>query len=196
MERSDTSIIAEIRAGNQEAYRLLVERYQDRLFGTLMQITANRALAEEAAHDAFVKAYLALPRFRGESAFGTWLVQIGIHAVRDRVRGRKRRERYEVHAAQEGGDDVIDAVPAATPDALASLLRREDTDRLMDALALMPPDYREVLVLKHLEGWSFEEIARHDGATVGALKVRAHRARRQLQDHLVRLGWTPAEELS
>ena len=191
MARSDGTIIADILAGDREAYRELVLRYQDRLFGVLLRMTADRELAEDAAQDAFVKAYLALPRFRGEAAFGTWLVQIGIHAVRDRVRRQHRREVHELAAAQAGGPEVLIQMPTADPDALGRIVGEEDRDHLLRALADLPAEYRQVLVLKHLEGWSFEEISRQDGATVGALKVRAHRARRLLQRALERLGWTP-----
>ncbi len=179
MQRSDAQIIAAVLAGDREAYRHLVERYQDRVFGVLLRLVGDRELAEDAAQDAFVKAYLALPRFRGESTFGTWLVQIAIHAARDRVRRRQQRWRNETTDEEESFD-----IAASTPDALQSLVRDEDRDRLLLALQTLPEDYREVLVLKHLEEWSFEEIAQHAQASVGSLKVRAHRARRLLRQSL------------
>lgn len=179
MHRSDEQIIADVLSGNREAYRDLVVRYQDRVFGVVLRLVADRDLAEEAAQEAFVKAYQALPRFRGESGFGTWVVQIAVHAARDRVRRRQRRWRHET-----AGDDGALDVAAGAPDALTELVRSEDRGRLAAALGLLPPEYREVLVLKHLEGWSFEEIADHARASVGSLKVRAHRARRLLKQLL------------
>lgn len=179
MQRSDEQIIADVLTGNREAYRELVVRYQDRVFGVLVRLVADRDLAEDAAQEAFVKAYQALPRFRGESGFGTWVVQIAVHAARDRARRRQRRWRHE-----SSGDDGALDVAAGSPDALTELVRGEDHSRLTAAMRLLPPDYREVLVLKHLEEWSFEEIAAHARASVGSLKVRAHRARRLLKQIL------------
>jgi RNA polymerase sigma-70 factor, ECF subfamily len=176
MDRSDAQIIAVVLAGDREAYRILVERYQDRVFGVLLRLVGDRVLAEDAAQEAFVKAYLSLARFRGDSTFGTWLVQIAVHAARDRTRQQQRRQRHET-----GNEDDGFEIPAAGPDALTKLIRAEDRARLEMALQRLPDDYREVLVLKHVEGWSFEEIAAQARASVGSLKVRAHRARRLLR---------------
>jgi RNA polymerase sigma-70 factor, ECF subfamily len=187
MPRSDAQIIAAVLAGDSEAYLHLVERYQDRVFGVLLRLVGDRDVAEDAAQEAFVKAYLALPRFRGESAFGTWLVQIAIHSARDRVRRRQRR--WERESVDEDGSM---AVPSPGPDALANLVLDEDLDHMLQALRQLPEEYREVLVLKHLEEWSFEEIAEHAQASVGSLKVRAHRARRLLRQALDRMGPSPA----
>jgi RNA polymerase sigma-70 factor, ECF subfamily len=179
MHRTDAQIIEVVLAGDCEAYRHLVERYQDRVFGVLLRLVGDRDLAEDAAQEAFVKAYLSLSQFRGDSAFGTWLVQIAVHAARDRTRQQQRRWRHETV-----DDDGSFEVPTSGPDALASLVHDEDRDRLGAALQRLPEDYREVLVLKHIEGWSFEEIAGHARASVGSLKVRAHRARRLLRQIL------------
>ncbi len=186
MPLSDAQIIATVLSGDREAYRFLVERYQDRVFGVLLRLVGDRDVAEEAAQEAFVKAYLALPRFRGESAFGTWLVQIAIHAARDRVRRRQRR--WQVETVEEEG---LEVAAATTPDALRSMVLDEDLDRLQLALQQLPEDYREVLVLKHIEEWSFEEIARHAQASVGSLKVRAHRGRRLLRQALEKMAPLP-----
>jgi RNA polymerase sigma-70 factor, ECF subfamily len=186
MHSSDAQIIATVLAGDREAYRHLVERYQDRVFGVLLRLVGDRDLAEEAAQEAFVKAYLALPKFRGESAFGTWLVQIAIHTARDRVRRRQRRWLHEVSDETTAFD-----VAQTGPDALQGVVRDEDLDRLQAALQKLPDDYREVLVLKHIEEWSFEEIAQHAQASVGSLKVRAHRARRLLRQYLGKVAPPP-----
>jgi RNA polymerase sigma-70 factor (ECF subfamily) len=187
MQPSDAQIIAAVLAGDREAYRHLVERYQDQVFGVLLRLVGDRDVAEDAAQEAFVKAYLALSRFRGESAFGTWLVQIAIHTARDRVRRRQRR--WERETTDEDGTVTV---PTPGPDALTNLVRDEDLDHMLQALQQLPEEYREVLVLKHLEEWSFEEIAQHAQASVGSLKVRAHRARRLLRQALERMGPPPA----
>ncbi len=191
MPPSDAQIIATVLEGDREAYRHLVERYKDRVFGVLLRLVGDRDLAEDAAQEAFVKAYLALPRFRGESAFGTWLVQIAIHAARDRVRRQQRR--WQVETTEDDGP--VDVVGPAN-DALANMVRDEDLDRLQLALQQLPEDYREVLVLKHLEEWSFEEIAQHAQASVGSLKVRAHRARRMLRQSLEKMAPLPKRAAS
>ena len=197
MYASDLATVEAIRGGNLEAYRELVDRYRDRLFGVLMRMTGDRQLADELAQDAFVKAYLNLGKYRGEAAFGTWLIQIGIHALRDRSRRlqRQRRQRIvslDVYRAGEN-EAAEPMAPITETDSLDQLCRQEDDATMQAALQQLPADYREVLVLKHLEGWSFAEIADATGASTGALKVRAHRARSLLKEELMALGWSATD---
>lgn len=194
MYESDLAVIEAVRGGDVEAYRELVDRYRDRLYGVMVRLTGDRNLADELAQEAFVKAYLKLDDFRGDAAFGTWLVQIGIHALRDRARRRQRQQRQGVVSLEayraRGADAAEPVAPARQTDALARLCRDEDDDAVQSALQRLPADYREVLVLKHLEGWSFAEIAAATGASTGALKVRAHRARSLLREELaLQGGW-------
>ncbi len=186
----DRSIIARVLAGDTEAYRHLVDRYKDRVHGVLVRTTGDPALAAELAQDAFVKAYRSLESFRGEAAFGTWVVQIGIHGARDHFRRRKREADRGVVSLEAWLEDRGETIPAASgaddPDALTVLERGEIADRLEEELERLPDAYRTVFVLKHVEGWSYEAIAETTGDSVGSLKVRAHRARKMLKEALSR----------
>lgn len=191
MADADAAVVEAVRNGDTEAFRLLVGRHRQRLFGVLLKLTGDRDAAEELAHEAFVKAFRGLAGFRHEAAFGTWLVQIGIHLARDRARRARRRGRVvSIEALREARHrDLEPADPSPAADPGFAVQAREDRRLMRDALAGLPPDYREVLVLKHFEGWPYGEIAAATGDSVGTLKVRAFRARQLLKERLAELGW-------
>jgi RNA polymerase sigma-70 factor (ECF subfamily) len=197
---ADTAIVQAVQGGDTEAFRLLVERHQGRLFAMLMRLLGNPALAEELAHEAFVKAFTALAGFRGDASFGTWLIQIGLHAARDHLRQTRRlRERgivslEQLRAARPRLADPADAGRHADPG--ARLEEEETSASVHQALDQLPAEYREVLVLKHLENWSYEQISASTGDSVGTLKVRAHRARRLLREQLSASGWESGQDAS
>jgi RNA polymerase sigma-70 factor (ECF subfamily) len=189
----DSNTIEAVKAGDVEAYRLLVERHQGKLFGVVFKLVGDPVVAEEIVQEAFVKAYTNLGTFRGEARFGTWLIQIGIHAARDHLRQLKRAKEHHIvsletlRALHSNQADPPDPSPAANPQ--IQLGEGEQRDLLQEAMQSLPADYRLVLVLKHYEEWPYERIAELTGDTVGTLKVRAHRGRHLLKDKLIDLGW-------
>jgi RNA polymerase sigma-70 factor (ECF subfamily) len=191
----DAAVVEAVRSGDTEAYRTLVERHKRRLFGVILRLVGDPGEAEELAHEAFVRAYRSLSDFRGEAAFGTWLVQIGIHAARDRLRGaRRRRGIVSIESLRESRRQDLepaDRSPASNP--ARAVEAAEQQELMRTAMADLPPEHREVLVLKHFEGWAYEQIAEVTGDTVGTLKVRAFRARQLLRDRLAELGWEGPE---
>jgi RNA polymerase sigma-70 factor (ECF subfamily) len=188
----DVAIVEAVRSGDAEAFRVLVERHKHRLYAVILRLVGDPCQAEELAQETFVRAFRALKGFRGESSFGTWLTQIGIHVARDRMRSARRRSIVSIDAPQETHRpslELVDTSPASDP---GFEVEAEEERRLMRiALASLPPEYREVLVLKHFEDWAYGEIAAVTGATVGTLKVRAYRARHLLRERLTELGWDP-----
>jgi RNA polymerase sigma-70 factor (ECF subfamily) len=192
MAEDDLAVVEAVRNGETEEFRVLVDRHKRRLYAVILRLVGDPSLAEELAQETFVRAFRSLPDFRRESSFGTWLVQIGIHAARDRMRSSRRRSMVSIDAAREGQQaklELVDRSRAADP---GFGIEAEEERRLMrDALASLPPEYREVLVLKHLEGWAYDAIARTTGDSVGTLKVRAFRARQLLRERLTELGWGP-----
>jgi len=193
MQDEDRGIVDAVRAGDVDAFRILVHRHQDRLFGVVFKLVSEPVAAEEIVQDTFVKAYANLASFRGEARFGTWLVQIGIHAARDHLRRMKRTREQRIvsldtlRALRSQQADPPDPRPAANP--FAQLGESEQRDLLQEAMESLPADYRLVLVLKHYEEWPYERIAELTGDTVGTLKVRAHRGRQLLKAKLTELGW-------
>ena len=191
MADEDSPVVEAVRSGDTDAFRTLVERHQRRLYAVILRLTGDPGQAEELAHETFVKAYRSLPDFRGDAVFGTWLVQIGIHAARDRFRSaRRRRGIVSIEALMEARRqdlEPVDRSPAANP--AHAVEAAEERELMRTALAGLSPDHREVLVLKHFEGWAYERIAEVTGDSVGTLKVRAFRARQMLRERLAALGW-------
>ena len=183
----DTQAIAAVRGGETEAFRFLVERHQNRVFGVIHRLTGDLDLTEELAQEAFVRAYRGLPTFRGESGFGTWVVQIAIHAARDAAKNRNKLSLVSLEdnpALGESVGAVADTRPEYDP--LEQLAAKELEIRLERNIHSLPPLYREAFVLRIIEERDYEEIAQLTGDSVGSLKVRVHRARGMLKDDLSR----------
>jgi RNA polymerase sigma-70 factor (ECF subfamily) len=174
-----------------------VDRHKGRVYAILISLVGDSDLAEELAQETFVKAYTGLHGFREDAKFGTWLIQIAIHSARDHRRRLQRlRERQVVslealREAERTGLEPMDNRRVANP--AAEVESSEEAALVQQAISQLPPEYREVLVLKHLEGWSYGEIAEATMDTTGTLKVRAHRARGMLKQLLTELGWNENE---
>jgi RNA polymerase sigma-70 factor (ECF subfamily) len=143
----------------------------------------DAARAEDIAQDAFVKGYLSLRDFRGESRFSTWVCRIAINRCRDLL----RRARREV-LMPDGDPPLSESVDAGETPA-AALERREREEVLRRALARLPLKYREAVVLRHIEGMEFREVGRLLGIAAGAAKVRTFRGREMLRRFLEREGF-------
>jgi RNA polymerase sigma-70 factor (ECF subfamily) len=181
--RDDAEIVDAVRRGDVEAFRFLVERHQDRVHGVLRQLTNDPDRVEELAQEAFVRAFRGIGSFRGESQFGTWLIQIAVYAARDLNKRERRACLVPLHEIEEGSGAVAALTETRSAyDPLESLNERELTERLEWALENLPPAYREVFVLRVIEDMSYDEIAEITGDSVGSLKVRLHRARSLLKD--------------
>jgi len=181
----DKAVVREVQRGRTEAFAQLVDRHKDRVYGMLMRLTGDPQTAEELAHEAFVRAYQGLDNFRGESRFGTWLIQIAVNLARDRLREFRRGVTVSLDALLEQGmDDSILADTRPAYDPLDEMEERDLMETFESALEELPPDYREIFVLHHLQHIPYEQIAEMTGDAVGALKVRAHRARKLLKTRM------------
>ncbi len=179
----ENRIIAQCLAGDRKAYTLLVERYGDLVHDLVYRMIGDAARAEDIAQDAFVKGYLSLRDFRGESRFSTWVCRIAINRCRDLL----RRARREV-LMPDGEPPLSESVDAGETPA-AALERREREEVLRRALARLPLKYREAVVLRHIEGMQFREVGRLLGIAAGAAKVRTFRGREMLRRLLEREGF-------
>ena len=186
MHHEDARIVEAVRAGDKEAFRILVERHQDRVYGVLRRLTNNPDRAEELAQEAFMRAYQGLQSFRGDSQFGTWLVQIAVYAARDSHKRERRGQVISLEELQEKAGEAAGFRETRSGfDPLESLSERELVERLERAMENLPPAYREVFTLRVVEELEYNEIARITRDSVGTLKVRLHRARvllRQLME--------------
>jgi RNA polymerase sigma-70 factor (ECF subfamily) len=169
--------------GDPESFRPLVQRYQRVVFSVALRMLGTRADAEDTAQQAFVDAYTALDRFRGEgrpNAFSTWLLRIVVNRAKDVLKSKKRTE---VSLADDAvpGEAMFSHVPESPE---ANLRQAQDRRRLEMALAAVPPKYREVLVLKDVEDLSYEDIREILRLPVTTLKIRVVRARAMMREAL------------
>ncbi len=164
------------REGRADAYGELVRTHQSRVFNMAYGFTGNRESADDLAQEIFLKAYLALPRFRFGSAFGTWLYRIAVNHIKDFLRKRGKVREVSLEAVGE---------PAAAGDAFAALENEREDERkrrlVRRELAALPDKYRIVLTLRDVEGLPYEEIARILKLSPGTLDSRLHRARKMLR---------------
>src|SRR5437773_4236901 len=171
-------LLERLRAGEPRAFEELVTAYQHRVFGVALRMLGSRAEAEEIAQEVFLRAYRALADFRGDARLGTWLYGIASRLCLNRLASPDRRVAR--------GDAALADVPAATPDAAAAAERAELDAALRAAIAGLPEDRRLVLVLRDVEGLSYEEIAEALALDPGTVRSRARRSEEhtsELQSH-------------
>jgi len=191
---SDLKVIQRVLAGDTESFRILVDLHKDKLYGVLMRILADPQLADEVSQDTFVKAYTRLSDFRGESAFSTWVIQIGVHLARDHHRRCKRLQGAGIISLEElrqsnpDGWESVDIHQKSGP--LANLESQEKWAAFECELVGIPAAFREIFTLRHLENMEYEEIANITGDSIGTLKVRAHRARALLRTKMEARGFS------
>ncbi len=184
----DEALVARAAAGDVPAFEELVRRYQDRVHNFALRWTGNPADAEEVTQEAFLKAFRALPRFRGDAKFSTWLFQIAKNVCINLFhRGRRQMEHRRVSLQDHMDDDDAIPVQIETPDdnPQEALLEREFAAVAAKAIAALDPHYRDALVLRDVEGMDYADIAQILAVPVGTVKSRIHRARSELQKRLL-----------
>ncbi|WP_397571609.1 sigma-70 family RNA polymerase sigma factor [Schlesneria sp. T3-172] len=179
---SDQSLIDNCLAGRREAFGQLVERYQNRLFHSLVHLLGSTEDAQDAAQDAFVQAFEKLGSFRGQSQFYSWLFRIAFNTAVSHKR-KTRRMSVSLEARKDAtGVEPSDANPSTEP---SYALGVSDRQRLVQqALSELSDEFRTALVLKEMDGMSYEEIAELVEVPVGTVRSRIHRARIELRDKL------------
>ena len=182
---ADLSLVRRVQAGERAAYDLLVLKYQHKVVKLVMRYVRNPADAEDVAQEAFVKAYRALPQFRGDSAFYTWLYRIAINTAKNALVSRDRLPvGYELDAP--GHEDSADMSGRLrdpdTPEGLA--LSEEIRNIVHAAIGALPEDLRTAIVLRELEGLSYEEISTAMNCPVGTVRSRIFRAREAIDGKL------------
>lgn len=177
--KEDTDLIEEALAGNTDAFGLLVCKYQDRLFNAVYYVVRCRETAEDVVQDAFVRAFLKLSSFQQSSAFYTWLYRIAFNAA---ISERRRRKPQSSVEQQREASGIEPADHAEGPE--QHLERQERVERVHEALDSLGDQHRAILVLRDLEGLSYEEIGAVLDLAPGTVRSRLHRARIQLKDQL------------
>jgi RNA polymerase sigma-70 factor (ECF subfamily) len=172
---ADQALVDRAKRGDQDAIRLLVERYQRRLIGLAWGLLGSRPDAEDVAQETFLRAFRSIGSFRGQSSFRTWLFQIAINATRTYRRTRDGR-----HEDTRGGAMEFETTPDAGSLERAVIAR----DRVRRALATLPPDLREAVVLRDVNGLDYREIAQALGVPMGTVESRIFRGRARLKQTL------------
>ena len=182
VEESDLVLVKRVQRGDKTAFDLLVRKYQHKVVKLVLRYVRNPAEAEDIAQEAFIKAYRALPQFRGDSAFYTWMYRIAINTAKNSLASRDRSpiaydldltDPEESHSVQTKLQDPD------TPEGMA--LTEEIRQIVNSAIEALPEELKTAIVLRELDGLSYEEIAYSLGVAVGTVKSRLTRARQALR---------------
>jgi len=176
-QSSDKKLVKRVQKGDKGAFDLLVLKYQHKIVNLVMRYVRDPELALDITQEAFIKAYRALPRFRGDSAFYTWMYRIAVNTAKNHLAAQRRRpmdveldlqdpEQYDLHAKLKETD---------TPEGVT--LSNELRETVERAIAALPEDLRTAIILRELEGMSYEEIAQTMECPVGTVRSRIFRAR-------------------
>jgi RNA polymerase sigma-70 factor (ECF subfamily) len=174
----DEQLITAFQSGNLDVYRILVERYQERIRNLLFSIFRDRDFIDDLAQEIFIKAYQALPHFRFEASFYTWLYRIAVNKCRDELRKKKARRFFSFQTLDEGIEKELNVRLSVPPE------NRDTQELVAMGLQILPEKFRTAVVLKDIEGLSYEEIAEVMQCELGTVKSRISRARAMLRKAL------------
>ncbi|MBW1981911.1 MAG: sigma-70 family RNA polymerase sigma factor [Deltaproteobacteria bacterium] len=194
LARDEKALVSRCRRGDREAFTRLMQRYERQIYNFVYRMLGNEQEAEDLTQDVFVAAFRGISSFRGASRFSTWLYRIALNQTRNRIKYLSRRQLlrrdYErVNPdnpySQDSVEQLIDTRP--TPEQMA--VARNLAWQVQDCLNQLPEQFREILVLRDVQGFSYEELCSMLSLNLGTVKSRLHRARIALQECLAtRLG--------
>lgn len=187
----EAAVINAVLDGDVNAYEYLVKAYEKNVYNLALRMVGNSEDAYDMSQEAFIKAYNSLHSFRGDSKFSVWLYRIVSNVCLDYLRARNRKATVSLSVENDDGEDVeLDiADEASSPQVL--LDRSLTRDAVRRGLQALPPDHREILLLREIQGLSYEEIADTLDLEVGTVKSRIFRARKKLCAFLVKDGNIP-----
>lgn len=183
----ESALVAQAKAGDQNAFAELVNRYERKIYRLAKNITRNDEDAEDVLQDAFLKAYTHLDNFKGDSKFYTWIVRIAVNEALMRLRKRKTDRSVPLDEPVELGEETVQREIAVWEDNPEQQYSQEEWRKILDeAVDSLKPDFRTVFVLRDIEELSTEETAETLGISVPAVKSRLLRARLALRERLTR----------
>ncbi|MEM8946779.1 MAG: sigma-70 family RNA polymerase sigma factor [Planctomycetota bacterium] len=178
-DTDDRRLVQSTLAGDQDAFGILVERHQDRIFNTLVRVLGCRDDARDMVQDAFVQAFVKLESFRGDAKFYTWVYRIAMNLALSH-----RRRRRPIDSLDAAKENVGQEPMSQQPTAAQALLDQERVDQLQHALLQLGDEHRQILVLREFEGCDYEAISEILDMPVGTVRSRLYRARMQLKQQL------------
>jgi RNA polymerase sigma-70 factor (ECF subfamily) len=176
-QKTDQELVKQVQSGNKNAFNLLVVRHQNKVMNIVSRYVKNSGDVADVTQEAFIKAYRALPNFRGESAFYTWLYRIAVNSAKNYLTSQSRKPPASDVDAQEA--DYYDGSDALRENASPekTLLSQELQTKLFATIEQLPDDLRAAITLREIEGLSYEEIAAVMECPVGTVRSRIFRAR-------------------
>ncbi|MBI5821100.1 MAG: sigma-70 family RNA polymerase sigma factor [Verrucomicrobia bacterium] len=185
----DAALVERARANDPAAFDELVERYKQRIYGTIYHMTSNHEDANDLAQETFIRAYKNLHRFKGDSSFYTWIYRIAVNTTINFLNGHRRRSKNhlsldDVDARIQENPDFIERTRGEGPD--GEVAANELMEHLNVALQKLSPDHRLVVTLYDIQGLSHAEIAKITNSSEGTVRSRLYYARLQLQQLLKR----------
>lgn len=187
----ESRIVQKVLGGDVNAFETLVLEYEKNVYNIALRMTGNSEDAADMTQEAFIKAYNSLQSFRGDSKFSVWLYRIVSNVCLDFLRSKNRRPTVSLSVEDNDGDEVqLDvADESQSPELLLDRqMTRESVRRGLDSLS---PDYRQILLLREIQGLSYDEISQALGLEVGTVKSRIFRARKKLCAFLIEDGNIP-----
>ncbi len=184
MEADDLALVEQAKTGDREAFRALVVRYQRKVYAVALGIVKDRDLAWDVAQEAFIRVHQHIGDFKGEASFSTWVLRIGSHLAIDALRKERSSSKDDIDEVRdadvhEGGEGIL--ATALGNDPQQNALRRELAGKMTQALAQLPEKHRTILVLREVEGLSYEELAERLGIHKGTVMSRLFHARKKMQ---------------
>ena len=180
----DQLLVERVQKGDKRAFDLLILKYQHRIVSLVSRYVSDASEAQDVAQEAFIKAYRAIGRFRGESAFYTWLYRIAINTAKNWIVAKNRRPPASDIDAADAEQYAMSSRLKETNTPENELLREEIERTVYDAIAVLPEDLRTAIMLREMDGMSYEEIATTMECPIGTVRSRIFRAREAIDEKL------------
>jgi len=189
-------VIRRVLDGDVNAFEELVNAYETKVYNLALQMVGNKQDAQDVTQEAFIKAYNSLSSFRGDSKFSVWLYRIVSNMCVDYLRKKKKRGTFSLSMEDDDGEDIQLDLPDLSQSPEEILQQKLTQDAVRRGLASLPPDSRQILLLREIQGLSYEEIGKALGLEIGTVKSRIFRARKKLVAFLLQDGNIPDDYTS
>jgi RNA polymerase sigma-70 factor, ECF subfamily len=189
--KTDAELVTSALRGSQDAYRELVKRFERPVYSLILRMVQDSASAEDLAQEVFVKAFRRLETYDPQWKFSSWLFKIAHNATIDHLR-RGTPETVPLEAEEDDRGSLAAVLADETvEDPLAAAQRRDLGRSLERAISLLRPEYRQAVLMFYAHGASYQEICEVTGLPLGTVKTNLHRARKELAEAMISLGWGP-----
>ena len=180
-------LIERLQAGEEEVFSQMVPKYQSQIFNICYRFLGDYEEAADLTQDTFIKAYKSIKKFRGDSAFFTWLYRIAVNLCKNRQRYHMRRKRGKTQSLNDPETLKEIDIPDTRSNPQILTERKELQRQIQEGIKALPDEYRPFIILRDIQGLSYKEIEKATDSSSGTIKSRLYRARRMLRNNLVKL---------